>query len=58
MYHLEESLTALMKKKLGVIREGDSGSCDNPVRVSFCEGHIETAKYSWVNIPCMLDLIL
>ena len=34
------------------------GACENPVGLSMCDGPIETVKYIWVNIWCMLDWIL
>ena len=29
--------------------------CENPVRFSLNDGPMETVKYMWVNIWCMLD---
>ena len=34
------------------------GACENPVVLSMCVGSIETVKYIWVNLWCMLDWIL
>ena len=31
------------------------GLCENPVRFSLNDGPMETVKYMWVNIWCMLD---
>ena len=36
----------------------DCLACENPVGFSMCDCPIETVKYIWVNIWCMLDWIL
>ena len=62
----------LMTKKWGGNREGRIyieiwgnavrvlrvGFCENLVGLSMCDGPIETVKYIWINIWCMLDWIL
>ena len=32
--------------------------CENPLRFSLNDGPMETVEYKWVNIWCMLDLII
>ena len=34
---------------------GWRGACENPVRLSMCDGPMETVKYMCVSIWCMLD---
>ena len=34
------------------------GACENPVRHSMYDGPMETVKYMYVNIWCMLDQIV
>ena len=33
----------------------ERGPCENPVPLSTYEVHMETVKYTWLNIWCMLD---
>ena len=33
----------------------ETGPCENSVRLSMYEGHMETVHNTWLNIWCMLD---
>ena len=46
----------MMKKQGNIVSGG--GACENPVRLSMHDGPMETVKYAWVNIWCMLDWIV
>ena len=34
------------------------GACENPVRLTMYDGHMETVEYMWVNIWFTLDLVV
>ena len=43
-------------RKMPIERGGEwVGVCENPVRLSLNYGPMETVKYMWVNVWCMLD---
>ena len=57
---MEESFQNLLKSCLsfgGPLQSSDAerGPCENPVRLSMYEGHMETVEYTWLNIWCIFD---